>query len=429
MASHRAVRHAVRRRVVVTGVGMVTPLGVSAATTWRRLLRGDCGVTALNDPWAAQIPSRVAAKVDSDAVREALEGAAERLRLAPFVQYALLAAREAVASAGGLGGAEPDRSGVAVGSGIGHVDGVAAAHSALGRGYRRLSPYFVPSVLVNMAAGHVSIEHGLRGPCVAPATACATGLHAVGDAARLIERGDADLMLAGGAEGSVDALSVAGFARMRALSTAFNDRPGEASRPFDELRDGFVLGEGAAVLVLEEAGAAEARGARAVAEFSGYGMSGDASHITAPPADGDGAGRAMAAALRDAGLRPADIGYVNAHATSTPLGDAAEAAALVRVFGPAGPAVSSAKGALGHALGAAGAIEAALTVLALRDLVLPPTRGLERAGAEFGGVDLVAAGAGRPAPALRHALTNSFGFGGTNASAVFSRAGCWGEQT
>jgi len=435
------------RRVVVTGLGLVTPLGVGAALNWRRLLEGASGVRALTaadlpgvpggEALLAQLPVRFAGLVPRGGGAGELDLArwGEGGRLAPFAAFALAAAAEALRHGGLLpGGAFPaalrERAGVSLGSAMGHVAEVAqAGHLLAGGQLRRLSPHLVPRCLANMAAGQVSLAHGLRGPLAAPATACASGASAIGDALRLLRAGEADVMLAGGAEAVVDAVALAGFARARALA---GGAPDSACRPFDARRAGFVLAEGAALLLLEELGHARARGARVLAELRGCGLSADAWHATAPPPDGRGALAAMRAALAQAGLRPAQVGYCNAHATGTRQGDAAEAAALAALRAAdadAGPPLllSSTKGSTGHLLGAAGAAEAAFCVMALAAGVAPHTRNLEVADAaglqlagDGGGAVQLLAGAPRSLPNLRAALSNSFGFGGANASLCFT---------
>ncbi|CAN0357720.1 unnamed protein product [Lampetra fluviatilis] len=437
-----------RRRVVITGLGLICPLGVGTDAVWRRLLRGDTATVALDHAAFASLPSRVAGLVprgtgggDSATFDPSLFVPASQARhLSPTTVMALAAARLALDDSGWRprGPEERLRAGVAVGVGVADLEEIVNAGVSLRElGARKLSPFFVPRILTNMPGAHISIAHGLKGPVHSVSTACATGAHALGDAARLVARGDADVMVAGGAEAAVTPLAVAGFCRARSLSTAFNGRPGAASRPFHPERDGFVIAEGAAVVVLEEMERAMGRGARILAEVMGYGMSGDANHITAPSEDGDGAyrwvcvcvGGCMEAALLDAGLSPGDVGYVNAHATSTPLGDAAELCAIQRLFGsrcssssggvPA-LAISSTKGATGHLLGAAGALEAAFAALACARAELPPTANLDRVepGCTLNLVPLRS----QPWPhddrcrRRRVALTNSFGFGGTNAS-------------
>jgi 3-oxoacyl-[acyl-carrier-protein] synthase II len=347
----------------------------------------------------------------------------DRRRVDDFILYAIAAADEAVRDAGWTptDQTECERTGVILGSGIGGLNSIAETTLELeAKGPRRVSPFFIPSALINLASGHVSIRYGFKGPNHAVVTACATGAHAVGDAFRMIRYGDADVMVAGGAEAAVCKLGIAGFIACRALSTGFNDRPQMGSRPYDKDRDGFVMGEGAGVLVLEEYEHAKARGAKIYAEVTGYGLSGDAHHITAPASDGDGGFRAMSAALRDAGLQPSDISYINAHGTSTPLGDEIELGAVERLLGDAaGQAVmSSTKSAIGHLLGAAGAVEAAFSCLAIRDQIAPPTINLDNPSVETA-IDLVPHKA-KPMK-IEAALSNSFGFGGTNASLVFRK--------
>lgn len=455
-----------RRRVVVTGIGIVSPLGLGTQATWDALVAGRVGVRGLGEadgiPPALlpQLPCRVAATLPGPpAAPPGLEGAWARGQLSPFIQYALVAAEEALGQAGWkkpeeAEAARGDYAGCFIGTGIGCLEEIVGADRTLAAdGVRRLSPHFVPKILGNLATGQVSIRHGLRGPNHACVTACASGAHAVGDAFRLIQRGEAGLMACGGSEACVGPLALAGFSRLRALSTGHNDRPQQASRPFDAGRDGFVMGEGAAVLVLEELGHARARGVKApLAEVVGYGMAGDGHHITAPDPEGSGAYRAMRAALGDCAAEEggdrrggvagvaALVDYVNAHATSTPLGDAVEGRVLHRLLvEEAGEGrrerplrVSSTKGATGHLLGAAGAIEAAFTVLALRDGLLPSTANLETLGpeAKAWGFDLVREEGGRAlwatkAEAPRLALSNSFGFGGVNVSLAFKR---WEEE-
>ncbi|MDX3809882.1 MAG: beta-ketoacyl-[acyl-carrier-protein] synthase II, partial [Bosea sp. (in: a-proteobacteria)] len=340
-----------------------------------------------------------------------------------FIQFALVAAREALEQAGWhpRNEAERERTATVIASGIGGFPAIAeAVRTTDQRGVRRLSPFTVPSFLVNLAAGHVSIEHGFKGPIGAPVTACAAGVQAIGDAARLIRAGEADIALCGGAEACVDLVALGGFAAARALSTGFNDEPEKASRPFDRDRDGFVMGEGAGLLVIEALEHARARGATILAELTGYGTSADAYHITSGPEDGSGAQRAMEIALKQAGLRPADVAHLNAHSTSTPVGDRGELAAIRTVFGTAGGiAISATKSATGHLLGAAGGLEAIFTILALRDQTAPPTLNLENQDEAAAGLDLVGKVA-RPF-AMEHAISNGFGFGGVNASAVFTR--------
>src|SRR5262245_42813517 len=417
------------RRVVVTGLGMVTPLGCGVDITWQRLLAGESGARPIEAFDVSDLPARIACSIprgdgengtfDPDQWMEPKE----QRKVDGFIIYAMCAARQALEDAAWKPSNEEERAatGVLIGSGIGGIEGIAETAIVLReRGPRRVSPFFVPGRLINLAAGYVSIEFGLKGPNHAVVTACSTGAHAIGDAARMIALGDADVMVAGGAESPVNRISMAGFAACRALSTAFNDTPARASRPYDRDRDGFVMGEGAGCVVLEEYDHAKMRGARIYAELIGYGLSGDAYHITAPAADGDGAYRCMKAALKRAGIPPAAIDYINAHGTSTPLGDEIEVKAVERVVGNAAGriAMSSTKSSIGHLLGAAGAVEAIFSVLAIRDRVAPPTINLDNPSVETP-LDLV--------PHRAHkrdidvVLSNSFGFGGTNASLVFRR--------
>ncbi|VAW14499.1 3-oxoacyl-[acyl-carrier-protein] synthase, KASII [hydrothermal vent metagenome] len=417
------------RRVVVTGLGVVCPLGSGVDTVWRRLLAGQSGVTAITSFETADLSARIAGQVPlgdgTDGTFNADDWWApkEQRKVDKFITYAIAASTQALDDAGWHPTDYEDQiaSGVLIGSGIGGLDGIAEAALTLrDRGPRRISPFFIPGRLINLASGQVSIMHGLKGPNHSVVTACSTGAHAVGDSYRLIAYGDADVMVAGGTESPISRLSVAGFAACRALSTAYNDTPEKASRPYDAGRDGFVMGEGAGVLVLEELEHARARGARIYAEVTGYGLSGDAYHITSPAEDGDGGYRAMAAALKRARLAPGDIDYVNAHGTSTPLGDEIELRAVERLFGDAAGkvAMSSTKSAIGHLLGAAGAVESIFSVLAIHDNVAPPTLNLENPSVETP-IDLVPLDAKRRP--INTVLSNSFGFGGTNASLIFSQ--------
>ena len=414
------VAERMRRRVVVTGVGLVSPLGVGTDVTWRGILDGRSGIGPITLFDTSRYSTRFAGEVPQFDGLQWIDKK-DLKKCGRFIQFAIAATTMAVEASGLRVDADnAERVGVVIGSGIGGFEVIEREHRILlERGPERVSPFFILSSIVNLAAGQVSVRLGAKGPNSAVATACTTGAHAVGDAGRLIQGGYADVMICGGAEASITPLGIAGFAAMRALS-ARNDDPVRASRPWDVDRDGFVVGEGAGIVVLEEIGHARRRGAPILAELVGYGMSADAHHLTAPPEDGNGVSRAMLAALEDADLAPGEIDYLNAHATSTPLGDKAEATAIMRVFGAgagaARLAVSSTKSMTGHLLGGAGALEAGLTVLALRDQIAPPTINLDRPdpGMEL---DLVPHEA-RPVE-MRHAMTNSFGFGGTNASLIF----------
>ncbi|HZU90988.1 MAG TPA: beta-ketoacyl-ACP synthase II [Stellaceae bacterium] len=416
------------RRVVVTGMGLVTPLGIGLEGNWRRLLAGASGISAIQSFEVDDLPAKIAAQVPRGDTASGLFNAddwvppKEQRRMDGFIVYALAAAAQAVADAGWEPASEEEceRTGVMIGSGIGGLPGITEGAITLHeRGPRRLSPFFIPANLINLASGHVAIRYGFKGPNHAVVTACSTGAHAIGDAARIIMLDDADVMVCGGAEAAVCRLGLAGFAAARALSTSFNDDPPRASRPWDRDRDGFVMGEGAGVLVLEEHEHARARGARIYAEIIGYGMSGDAFHPTAPPEDGNGAYRSMRNALRRARLSPDQIDYINAHGTSTPLGDEIELAAVKRLFGHHAYrlSMSSTKSAIGHLLGAAGSVEAIYAILAIRDHVVPPTLNLDHPSPSCD-IDLVPKAAKERV--VNYALSNSFGFGGTNASLVFA---------
>ncbi|WP_408896276.1 beta-ketoacyl-ACP synthase II [Pararoseomonas baculiformis] len=418
------------RRVVVTGMGIASPLGLGVENVWKRMLAGESGITAIQGFDVTNIPAKIAGIVPNGTKADGGLDLAEWIpvkdqkKMDRFIQLALVAATEAVEDSGWVPETEEDRhaTGVMIGSGIGGLQTIYEASLQIGAGkHRRLSPFFIPSALINLASGHVSIKYGFKGPNHSVVTACATGVHALGDAARLIALGDADVMVAGGAEAAVSELGMAGFAASRALSTAFNDTPAQASRPWDKERDGFVMGEGAGVLVLEEYEHAKARGAKIYGEVIGYGMSGDAYHITAPAEGHEGAYRAMTACLRSAGIGPADIQYINAHGTSTPLGDDLELEAVERLFGEdaKGVAMSSTKSAIGHLLGAAGAVEAIFSLLAIRDAVAPPTLNLTEPS-KPSVIDRVANEA--QSRKIEVALSNSFGFGGTNASILFKAA-------
>ncbi len=417
------------RRVVVTGLGLLSPLACGVEESWRRLLAGRSGAGRIAHFDATHLPAQIACEIPlgdgTDGTFKASDWVApkDQRKIDRFITYALCAAEQAVEDSGWRP-EDPDaraRTGVLIGSGIGGIESIAETAVTLKeKGPRRVSPFFIPGALINLCSGQVSIRYGFGGPNHAVVTACSTGAHAVGDAARLIAYGDADVMLAGGAESPVCEISVAGFCACKALSTGFNDRPEAASRPYDRQRDGFVMGEGAGVLVLEALEHAEARGARIYAEVLGYGLSGDAYHITAPAPDGDGGYRSMSAALRSAGLEPEAVDYVNAHGTSTPMGDEIELAAVARLLGQHAPRVtmSSTKSATGHLLGAAGAIEAIFSILAIRDQVAPPTLNLEDPSVDTP-IDL--APLEKREREIRVALSNSFGFGGTNASVIFGR--------
>jgi 3-oxoacyl-[acyl-carrier-protein] synthase II len=416
------------RRVVVTGLGMVCPLGAGVETVWSRLIAGESGLSTIRQFPVDDLPARVAGSVPRDGspgsfdVDSVMEPKEQR-KVDDFIIYAVAAAEEALADSGWKPKTEDERyaTGVLIGSGIGGLKGIEDAAIVLHeKGPRRISPFFIPGRLINLASGHVSIRHGLKGPNHAVVTACSTGAHAIGDASRFIALGDADVMVAGGAESPISRLGVAGFIACRALSTNFNDTPERASRPYDRQRDGFVMGEGAGIVVLEELEHAKARGAKIYGEVVGYGLSGDAYHITAPAMDGDGAFRCMQMALKRAGIQASEIDYINAHGTSTPLGDEIELGAVTRLVGNAAGKItmSSTKSAIGHLLGAAGSVEAIFSLLAMRDSVAPPTLNLEDPSVDTA-LDLVPLKA-KPMP-IDVALSNSFGFGGTNASLVFRR--------
>src|SRR5262245_47846244 len=419
------------RRVVVTGLGMVTPLACGVEATWSRLIAGQSGARKIDTFDVSDISCRIAAMIpygdgsngtyNPDQWMEPKE----QRKVDKFIVYAMCAARQALDHAGWKPKTSDEQNvtGVMIGAGIGGVEGIAETAITLHeRGPRRVSPFFIPGRIINLASGYVSIEHGLKGPNSAVVTACSTGCHAIGDAGRMVALGDADVMLAGGTESPVNRISMAGFAASRALSTGFNDTPERASRPYDKDRDGFVLSEGAGIVVLEEYEHAKRRGAKIYAELIGYGLSGDAYHITAPSPDGDGALRCMAAALRRAGITPGEVDYINAHGTSTPLGDEIELAAVQRLVGNAAGrlSMSSTKSSIGHLLGAAGAVEAIFSVLALRDQVAPPTINLDNPSV-YTPIDLVPHQAKKRD--IQVALSNSFGFGGTNASLVFRSLG------
>lgn len=414
------------RRVVVTGLGLVTPLGNGVETTWKSLLKSESGIRRIDTFNTEALSSKIAGLIPQGKEAgqfnfEDYVPAKERRRMDDFIIYGIAAADEALKDSGWIPETEEQRemTGVMIGSGVGGLPRIYESSIIVREeGPRKLSPFFIPSCLINLVSGQVSIRHGFKGPNHAVVTACSTGAHAIGDAARLIQWGDADVMIAGGAEASVCEIGVAGFAALRALSTSFNDDPTKASRPWDQARDGFVIGEGAGIVVLEEYEHAKKRGAKIYAEVLGYGMSGDAHHITAPAEDGNGGFRAMRNALRRAELNPEDIGYINAHGTSTPLGDLIELNAVKRLFGEslAHISMSSTKSSIGHLLGAAGGVEAIFSILALRDGIVPPTLNLDNPSEGCEGVDLVPHKAKEKK--VRYVMSNSFGFGGTNASLV-----------
>ncbi|MBS4045961.1 MAG: beta-ketoacyl-ACP synthase II [Alphaproteobacteria bacterium] len=421
------------RRVVVTGLGLVTPLACGVEATWQRLINSESGLGPITrfdaSEMSAKIAGQVPLKADFPDRADAFDPdewmeAKDRKRVDDFIVFGLAAAKQAVKDSGWVPADEEQRcrTGVLIGSGIGGLNGIEEAAILLKeKGPRRISPFFVPGRLINLVSGHVSIEYGFKGPNHAVVTACSTGAHAIGDAARLIMWDDADVMVAGGAEATIGPLGVAGFCASRALSTGFNDNPTKGSRPWDKGRDGFVMGEGAGVVVLEELEHAKARGAKIYAEVVGYGLSGDAYHITAPHESGDGAFRCMQMALKRAGMQPSDIDYINAHGTSTPLGDEIELGAVKRLFGNAmgSLSMSSTKSSIGHLLGAAGAVEAIFSTLAIKTGICPPTLNLDDPSDVAVGLDLVPHKAKKRE--VRAALSNSFGFGGTNASLVLKR--------
>jgi 3-oxoacyl-[acyl-carrier-protein] synthase II len=416
------------RRVVVTGLGLVTPLACGVEETWSRLLAGQSGASLITKFKTDDLPTKIACQVPRGDGSEGTFNpdqwvdAKEQRRMDDFIIYGLAAAKQAVRDSGWEPKTEEekDRTGVLIGSGIGGLTGIEEASILVHeKGPRRLSPFFIPGRLINLVAGYVSIEHGFKGPNHAVVTACATGAHAIGDAARLIALDDADVMVAGGAESAVCRIGIAGFNACRALSTGYNDNPTKASRPYDKDRDGFVMGEGAGIVVLEELEHARARGAKIYGEVTGYGLSGDAYHITAPSEDGDGGYRAMQMALKRAGISPSDIDYVNAHGTST-MADGIELGAVERLLGNAASkiAMSSTKSSIGHLLGAAGSVEAIFCLLAMRDGIVPPTINLENPDVVTA-LDLVPLKAQKRE--VNVAMSNSFGFGGTNAALILSK--------
>jgi len=415
------------RRVVVTGIGLLTSLGCGVKPCWDRLLQGQSGIRTIENFDVSDLPAKVAGQVPEGPTAEGLFTSDDWMepkdarRVDKFILYGMAAATQAIEDSGWKPETDEDRcrTGVSIGSGIGGLAEIAKGAVIVESNVRRLSPFFIPASLINLVSGQVSIKYGLKGPNHAVVTACSTGAHSIGDAARMIMWEDADVMIAGGAEAAICRLGVAGFSRANALSTHFNDAPARASRPWDRDRDGFVMGDGAGVVVLEELEHAKKRGANIYAEFVGYGLTGDAHHITAPAEDGNGAYRCMAMALKRAGMTPDDIDYVNAHGTSTPLGDEIELGAAKRLFGEAMKKVSmsSTKSAVGHCLGAAGSVEAIFSILAMRDSIAPPTLNLDNPSDAAAGVDLVPHKARERK--INAVLSNSFGFGGTNASIIF----------
>lgn len=421
------------RRVVVTGMGIVSPFGLGVGRNWSCITSGQSGVRKIDHFDASGFASQVAGLIPKSTDENPKDGAfnvdlfvppKEQRKMDPFIAYGIAAAVEAIEDSGWMPEDDEsrERTGVLIGSGIGGLTTIYdSAITLYERGPRRLSPFCIPAMLINLASGHVSIKYGFKGPNHSVVTACSTGAHAIGDSARLIMLGDADVMVAGGTEAAVTPLGVGGFAAARALSTGYNDAPQDASRPFDEGRDGFVIAEGAGVVILEEYEHAKARGAKIYAEVIGYGLSGDAYHITSPSETGDGGYRAMKAALARAGINPEDVDYINAHGTSTPVGDGIECTAVKRLFGNTLDTVSmsSTKSATGHLLGAAGAAEAIYTIKAIETGILPPTLNLENVSEPCQGIDLVPKEA--KDKAVKIAVSNSFGFGGTNASLILRR--------
>ncbi len=417
------------RRVVVTGMGAVSPLGIGVDHIWEQIIAGKSGIRAIERIDVSDIPAKIGGEIPLGETKDNLFNQAdwvdskEARRLDPFIIYGMAAAQMAIEDSGWEAKTDEDawRTGVMIGSGIGGLQSIDAGSRVVDANPRRLSPFFIPSALINLVSGQVSIKYGFKGPNSAVVTACSTGTHAIGDASRMIALGDADVMVAGGAEAAICRLGLFGFAQAKALSTNFNDRPSEGSRPWDQDRDGFVMGEGSAVLVLEEYEHAKARGAKIYAEIAGYGMSGDAHHITSPTPDGNGASRCMEAALRSAKLAPDAIDYINAHGTSTPAGDMVEVKAVTRTFGDHASklSMSSTKSSIGHLLGAAGAIEAMFIVKAVQTNMVPPTLNLRNPSEGSEHMDLV------PLKAKERqidvALSNSFGFGGTNASLIVKK--------
>jgi 3-oxoacyl-[acyl-carrier-protein] synthase II len=419
------------KRIVVTGMGMVSPLGPTVSQSWKKLINSESGLRKIQQCDVSDMACQIGGEILT--VPEGGAPSPELLNIDAFVEprnqskmgryaiFGIAAADEALKDAGWLPETDEqkERTGVLIGSGIGGLEGIYQNSVALvEKGPRRVNPFFIPACLINLTSGNVSIKYGLKGPNHSVVTACSTGAHAIGDAARLIQYGDADVMVAGGTEASICRIGIAGFAALRALSTSYNDRPTEGSRPWDKGRDGFVMGEGAGIVVLESLEHAQNRGAKIYAEIVGYGLSGDAYHVTAP--DGDGAYRAMKMALNRAGIAPEDIGYINAHGTSTPVGDVMELQAVQRLFGQRPKlSMSSTKSSIGHLLGAAGSVEAIFSILAMQEGILPPTLNLNDPDPAAEGVDLIPLKAKEKK--VDYVLSNSFGFGGTNASLIFKR--------
>ncbi len=417
------------RRVVVTGMGIVSPLGCGIDSVWKNILNSKSGAKRIDDFEVDDISCQIACRIPLGDKSEGKYNpddwmeVKEQRKVDPFIVFGMAAATQAINDSGIelTSEEQKQRAGLLIGSGIGGIGGIADAAVTLSeRGPRRISPFFIPGRLINLVSGYVSIRFGLKGPNHSVVTACATGTHAIGDGARLIAFGDADIMVAGGAESPLNRLSLAGFAAARALSTGFNDKPEKASRPYDKDRDGFVMGEGAGIVVLEEYEHAKARGAKIYAEIIGYGLSGDAHHITAPATDGNGGYRSMQAAINNAGIKPADIDYINAHGTSTPMGDEIELAAVERLLGDASENIimSSTKSSIGHLLGAAGAVEAIFSMLAMRDNIAPPTINLDKPSIQ---TPINLAPLKPVKKQIDIVLSNSFGFGGTNASLIFKK--------
>ncbi|MCL2629562.1 MAG: beta-ketoacyl-ACP synthase II [Alphaproteobacteria bacterium] len=409
------------RRVVITGMGIISPVGSDLETAWDAIKSGKSGIKQITEFDVSDLPSKIAG-IPTDFDKDKWIDPNLSRKMDNSVVYGVAAAAQAIKDAnfGELTQEQKDKTGVLIGSGIGGLHTIYENCVAMEtQGPRRVSPFFMPKALINMASGQVSMIYGFRGPNSSLSTACATGTHAIGDAARMISYGDADIMIAGGSEAAVCRIGLAGFSSMHALCTKYNEEPTKASRPWDKNRNGFVMSEGAGAMVLEEYEHAKARGAKIYGEIVGYGMSGDAHHITAPAEDGNGGRRAMEAAIRDAKLKPSDIGYVNAHGTSTPLGDLAELNAVKTLFAGTDISMSSTKSMTGHLLGAAGAVEAIFTTLAIRDGILPPTINLDEPADEIGDLDLVPGKAKNKD--IKYALSNSFGFGGTNATVIIGK--------